>query len=150
MRLYMRFTQKKIKGILLKFDYEKADDRVSWEFLEQMITQRGYSQKWINKLQTLIYGGSVGIRLNDSESSYRKGLRQGDPLSPILFNLVDDIFTRICLLKQLTRTLSQVCCLVLALVVSSVCGMLMIDTLIFLKNDLQMAQNLKWVLTYSV
>jgi hypothetical protein len=34
-------------GIILKLDYEKAYDRVSWSFLFRMMAVRGFSNKWI-------------------------------------------------------------------------------------------------------
>jgi hypothetical protein len=65
----------------------------------------------------LVRGGSIAIRINDVNSPFfkpGKGLRQGDPLSPLLFNLVVDMFTRMLIkatnksyITGLINTLSQ-------------------------------------------
>ena len=47
--------------------------------------------EWISKV---IFRGSVAVKVNDNIGHYfqtRKGVRQGDPLSPILFNIVVDM-----------------------------------------------------------
>jgi hypothetical protein len=58
---------------------------------------RGFGTKWINWVMSLVKNGSITIRLNDTNSGFfspGKGLRQEDPLSLLLFNLVVDVFTR--------------------------------------------------------
>lgn len=62
-----------------------------------MLRQRGFGSKWIGWLKTMICKRSVSIRINDEDSHFfevGKGLRQGDHLSPLLFNLAADDFTK--------------------------------------------------------
>jgi hypothetical protein len=83
-------------GLILKLDYEKAYDRVNWVFLFEILRTKGFSNTWIDWIRHLVIGGSVGVNLNGEESSFfkpGKGLRQGDPISPLLFNLVGDVLT---------------------------------------------------------
>jgi retron-type reverse transcriptase len=45
-------------------------------------------------IDNFVYGGSVAIRVNDDTGHFfqtRKGLRQDDPVSPLLFNIVADM-----------------------------------------------------------
>jgi hypothetical protein len=87
-----------MKGLVLKIDYEKAFDKVNWHFLREMMSTRGFGPRWINWVMNLVKDGSIAIRLNDRNSGYFRpgtGMRQQDPLSPLLFNLVADVFTRL-------------------------------------------------------
>lgn len=64
----------------------------------EVLESRGFSSRWVQWIRQLVTGGSLGILVNGEESSYfklGKGLRQSDPLSPLLFNLVGDVFSRV-------------------------------------------------------
>jgi hypothetical protein len=37
----------KDSSVILKLDYEKAYDRINWNFLEEFLISRGFSNKWV-------------------------------------------------------------------------------------------------------
>lgn len=91
-------ARKKQSGIILKLDFEKAYDKVSWRFLEEVTKSKGFSDQWIDWVMKAVRGGRVAVNLNGELGQYfrsYKGLRQGDPLSPTLFNLDADGLTTI-------------------------------------------------------
>ncbi|XP_028080046.1 uncharacterized protein LOC114281693 [Camellia sinensis] len=85
------WKRSKKKGLILKLDFEKAYDSVNWEFLYSMMKNFGFGEKWVGWIKTCISTARISVLVNGSptsEFSPMKGLRQGDPLSPFLFNIV--------------------------------------------------------------
>jgi hypothetical protein len=88
--------RKKQNGLILKLDFEKAYDKVNRNFLQQVLRMRGFPRLWCQWVENVISKGSVCVcvQINDELGHFfqtRKGLRQGDPLSLVLFNLVADM-----------------------------------------------------------
>jgi hypothetical protein len=81
------------KAILLKLDFEKAYDRVSWQFLREVLIRKGFDSGFVHRIMQLVSGGQTTISINGVVGPYfrnKRGVRQGDPLSPLLFDLVVD------------------------------------------------------------
>jgi hypothetical protein len=81
----------KARSLVLKIDFKKAYDRVRWDFLEKVMKGKGFPMKWINWVMSTVRNGRVCINVNGERSDYfrtYRGLRQRDPLSPLLFNIV--------------------------------------------------------------
>lgn len=121
---------------------------ISREFMLKMLRKRGFGPKWMMKLEYLLCNGSVGVRINDTNNDYfiaGKGVRQGDPASPLLFNLVTDVFTRM-LIKVVSNNL-----IFGFFPPSNPAGVISMqyahDILLFLDKNLDHARNLKSILS---
>jgi hypothetical protein len=139
--------RKKLDGVLLKLDFEKAYDKVKWSFLQQTLRIKGFDPKWCDWIKNFVEKGSVGIRVNNDIGHYfqtRKGLRQGDPLSPILFNIIADMLA---VLIARAKEDGQVDGLIPHLVDGGVSILQYADdTIIFMEHDIQKALNMKLIL----
>ena len=77
--------------MVFKVDYEKAYDSVSWDFLLYMLRRMGFCKRQISWIEGCLKSAFVSVLVNGSPSAEfipQKDLRQGDPLAPLLFNVV--------------------------------------------------------------
>ncbi|KAG1575735.1 hypothetical protein G6F47_013438 [Rhizopus delemar] len=76
-------------------DQTEAYDRIHPEYLCKVLNRFGFPNKFIKCIHDLFFGNSISVNVNGSLSDsiqQLRGLRQGDSISPILFNLAIEPF----------------------------------------------------------
>ncbi|KAI3728414.1 hypothetical protein L6452_17050 [Arctium lappa] len=82
--------RKKKKTMIFKVDFEKAFDSLNWGYLDDILNQMGFGEKWRAWVRGCISTARVSVLVNGSPTKkfhMEKGVRQGDPLAPFLFIL---------------------------------------------------------------
>ncbi|GKC79545.1 RNA-directed DNA polymerase, eukaryota, reverse transcriptase zinc-binding domain protein [Tanacetum coccineum] len=79
-----------------KVDIQKAYDTVNWDFLKFSLENFGFHAKMIKWIMECLSTASFLVSVNRESHGFfkaKRGLGQGDPISPYLFTIVMEVFS---------------------------------------------------------
>ena len=82
-------NSKNIKAGILFLDQGKAFDRVSHEFLLKTLRHLNFRDYFVSRVRIMLQDVTIQIKINGfSTEDISRGVRQGDPLSALLYGLI--------------------------------------------------------------
>lgn len=71
----------------------KAYDRLEWSYLSQVLLALGFHNLFVDRIMDMVSSVRLSVLINGSLSPSflpSRGIRQGDPISPVLFAIATE------------------------------------------------------------